>query len=96
MVWMPRKKTLKKKNDLGMRAKPVPDLDVACETCTVDGCRRRAEGSHCTQWAHTEQKRNKEWTIVVEGRPLTEEEKKRHREQMLLNNIRTIRRRGWT
>lgn len=89
---MPKKKQ-KKKNDLGMREK-LPEVDVACETCTVDGCRRWAQGSHCTKWEHPQRQESREWTIVVKGRPLTEEEKQKHHELWLKNNINTIRRRG--
>ena len=84
------KKKTEKKDELSKRAKALPAVDVGCETCTVDSCGRRAEGSRCTKWEHLEEKESREWTIITQGRELTEEEKQRHREEWLKHNDRTM------
>lgn len=77
---MPRGSRKRKQiNPRANSAEMAPALDVACETCTVDGCRHRADGKHCTRWERREAKICGVWTVVQKGRKLTEAEKARQK-----------------
>lgn len=62
---MAKKSWNKEKNDLGM--KEENPVDIACETCTKEGCKNRAQGKRCTRWAHREEiSQGNEWKVIVD------------------------------
>ena len=70
-----------KESALDKRAKPIPLVDVGCETCTVE-CQHRADGKRCTRWEHVETKASGTWTVVKKGRKLTAAERARKAEEL--------------